>query len=238
MLTPELTQTLAFVLSRRPWREHDLQLHCLTQQFGYQLVVAFGAASPRSTRGRLCQPYDLLQLEILHKRSAQSPQLILQDAFLHRSAKLNVVADELRLGSANYINQWLRKLHHYLELDAAMMHAFSDCFIAVADSASRLDLLLQLRQFELLLLKCIGFDVLALLPQSFFSNTSVNCYFDVSDGWQLSQQPLVYSLDAQQLHTFYQLGQLPIRVINTPQWQADLLQIKRHNQHLLKRLLH
>ena len=248
---------LAVVLKRQIWREMDLRLLCLTVPFGLIEVYAFGAGSQRSNRGQLAQPFNLLDVDLQVRnrpRSAgysqekiisapfQQNSYQLTDAKLLKASQLSYQTDDMVLGSASYVNQWLEALSVYLETSVDQLYQLVSYYDALAECSGIPErnhrLSLCLRRFELDLLKWIGFDLAQLIQQqcpmqshsSESSQVLLNYVFDIQQGWITETSQGDYGLPQQIL------DDLQVLFIHDDFATVSLARLKRHNQHVLSQL--
>ncbi len=149
MVRTELQPQPAFVLHARPYRESSQLVELFTAECGRLSLVARGSRGPRSPLKGLLQPF--MQLCVSWRGSGDLKTLVQVEAdgpFLRLPGE--------RLFSGLYLNELL---YHLLERHTAFPELFSYYRQALGLLVTTPDPQPVLRQFELLLLECLGYGV-------------------------------------------------------------------------------
>lgn len=145
-----MSDTLAFLIHHRRYREHDAILDVLTQRYGLLslLINNFYAKTSNAQSLRSCfQPLTLLEIEVQYKPSSLS-KLLSAD-----SLSVNPPLNSTGFIFASYINEIIRLLMIESSPSEAVFRAYQNCVmhILAADSEQ-----LALRHLEAAIINQVG----------------------------------------------------------------------------------
>ncbi len=139
----------AFVLHTRPYRESSLLVDFFVANYGRVSVVARGAQKSKSTRS-LFQPFLPVQITWLGKSDLKTLAKIEGSGLAIRLSGLQVY-----LGF--YLNELLVRLLQYGDTQVDLFSTYIQCLRGLSEHPESQELFL--RQFEINLLKSLGYDI-------------------------------------------------------------------------------